>query len=101
MEEKLAVIKIDVEGHELAVFEGAAGLLEQHAFRDIVFESTKQYPSLVHCLLLKYGYSVFRLESGICGPKLIEPSRSSKGEGLLADFVATIEPKRASKRFAA
>jgi hypothetical protein len=97
---ELSVIKIDVEGHELAVLEGASGLLKQGAIRDIVFESTKDYPSLVHRLLLQYGYSVFRLESGFCGPQLIEPGKPSKGVELLADFVATTEPNRALKRFA-
>lgn len=97
---KLSVIKIDVEGHELAVFEGASVLLKQRAIRDIVFESSKQYPSLVHQLLIQYGYSVFRLESGFFGPRLIDPSKPNSGPESLADFVATTEPERALKRFA-
>jgi FkbM family methyltransferase len=96
---QFAVIKIDVEGHELAVLEGATRLLEQRAVRDIIFESTKHYPSLVHRFLLQHGFSVFRLESGIFGPKLIDPKKPSNGLELLADFVATTEPKRALKRF--
>ena len=97
---KVSVIKIDVEGHELAVLEGATGLLKQGAIRDIVFESTYHYPNAFHRLLLSCGYSVFRIGHGFWGPQLIDPVKLGKGVNLLADYVATTEPNRARKRFA-
>ncbi len=97
---KLALIKIDVEGHELAVLEGAAGLLEKRTIRDIVFEGTRDCQSEARRLLVWYGYAVFRLEGGFFRPRLVEPAEPSKRVEPAADFVATTNPERALKRFA-
>jgi FkbM family methyltransferase len=98
--QKLALIKIDVEGHELAVLEGATRLLEQGAIRDIVFESATDYPNTVHSLLLRHGYSIFRLLPGFWRVRLCRPDKSITSTERLADFMATKDPQRAIKRFA-
>src|SRR5207247_2560579 len=42
--ERVGVCKIDVEGHELAVLEGAEQTLRRHGIRDIVFEDFDPKP---------------------------------------------------------
>jgi FkbM family methyltransferase len=71
------VIKIDVEGHELSVFEGAPKALAAKKIRHIVFEDHLAYPSPVCHLLLQYGYEIFRIEKGWFGVALKDPLQAS------------------------
>src|SRR5205823_4777209 len=50
-EERIGVMKLDVEGHELSVLQGAAGLLDARRIRDLVFEEQHGYPTAVTDLL--------------------------------------------------
>jgi hypothetical protein len=43
----LALLKLDVEGHELAVLEGASRLLGGGAIRDVMFEEEETLPTPV------------------------------------------------------
>ncbi|HTL17156.1 MAG TPA: FkbM family methyltransferase [Patescibacteria group bacterium] len=84
-----AVLKIDVEGHELEVLNGAETFLARTQFRDIIFES--DFPSPVHQLLGRNGFSIYELSAGFSGPKL----RGARAQGQRADYLATREPARA------
>jgi FkbM family methyltransferase len=56
------VLKVDVEEHELAVFEGARGLLGKGSPRVIVYECLNGYGDLrAHDLLASYGYRILAL----------------------------------------
>lgn len=48
---EIGVLKIDVEGHELNILEGARRLIAQRRIRDIVFEDYFPHPSLVTLFL--------------------------------------------------
>ncbi len=100
---KCDVCKIDVEGHELAVFKGAQSLLSKKRFRDIIFEDRGSYPTAVQNLLQMYGYRVFSLHKRLFGPALVplttQPEFKIGYEG--ENFLATLEPQRACERCSA
>ena len=91
------VIKIDVEGHEAQVLSGAKRYLAEQRFRDVVFESTWDFPGPAHELLLRYGYTVFELQACFLGPRLAAVSRRSGHPNRLADYVATTDLPRAQE----
>jgi FkbM family methyltransferase len=93
----VGVMKIDVEGHEAAVLEGADELLRGHRVRDVVFEDHGEHPTVAFRLLTDAGYTVHALRRTFWGPRLDEPQRPSAGwEG--PSFLATLEPERAVER---
>jgi len=74
-ESSIALLKLDVEGHEHEALLGASRLLERGAIRDIVFESSCE-PQRPIELLERHGYQVFRILRGLLKP-LLKPARSS------------------------
>jgi FkbM family methyltransferase len=89
------VLKIDVEGHEFEVLSGARSLLESRKVRDIVFESTWEFPGRAHKLLAGYGYQLFDLGASSLGLELPMPSKRPEAPGKVSDYVATLNPERA------
>jgi FkbM family methyltransferase len=88
------VTKIDVEGHESEVLAGAAGCLATHRLRDIVFESSWDYPGPAHETLLGFNYEVFEIQANLGGPMLRRVySRSGRPERI-ADYLATVDTHR-------
>ena len=95
----VALLKIDVEGHEPKVFAGAAAVLRARRVRDIVFEEHHAAPSPTVKLLTEAGYTVFFLGRNFWGPQLTVPNDQSARPGwLLPNFLATLEPERALAR---
>lgn len=94
------VLKIDVEGHELSVLHGGSGLLGRRAIRDVVFEEYLRPPTAVTVHLAEAGYTVFRIEQGVGGPRLVEDiERDFAVYWDAPNYLATIEPERAQERF--
>ncbi len=93
----VGVLKIDVEGHELAVLRGSRRLLEERRMRDCVFEEHHPYPTDTTRFLEERGYTVFRIARGFRGPQLLAP-RSSAPRSVWepTSFIATSDPGRAS-----
>jgi FkbM family methyltransferase len=98
--DRIGVMKIDVEGHEAHVFEGARQLLERHAIRDIVFEEQDVFPAASHNILAKCGYRIFRLSRSMFGPLLLTPESPPRHRNQPSNFLATVDPVRARKRLA-
>lgn len=92
----VGVCKVDVEGHEPAVFAGARGLLERRAIRDVVFEELHGLPSESSDLLTAAGYEIFALQEGFWGPVLADATTA----GHAGNYLATCDPVRARQRFA-
>ena len=67
-ETRIDVMKVDVEGHELAVLKGASALLDRRAIRNIVFEEHGGAKSPVCLYLLSKGYKLFSLGWRTFGP---------------------------------
>lgn len=98
---KIGVMKVDVEGHELAVFQGAKSMLQRNAIRDIVFESNDGYPTDVTQYLEELGYHIFGIESSLVGIRLVDAKHlSERPHAHTLDLVATCDPARLVTRFA-
>jgi hypothetical protein len=97
----VGVLKLDVEGHELAALEGAEGLLARGLIRDIVFEEHRPPPTPVTELLESRGYTVLSVRQGLRGPILCAPEEAYSFK--LWDppaLLATTDPERAHRRLA-
>ena len=95
----IGVMKLDVEGHELAVLEGGKCLIERNEVRDIVFEEHDIPPTPVTQYLERRGFSIFRLDIGVFGPKAVSLlSPCVKNSKNAPNFLATIAPERALER---
>lgn len=100
--ERFGVMKIDVEGAELAVLQGAGKLLSEKRIRDIVFEDFHPFPSECVSLLQRHGYKVFRINKAVLGPAIWDPSCLKAGKSYLpwepTNYLATVDPTRAETR---
>jgi FkbM family methyltransferase len=97
----IGLCKIDVEGHELAVFQGASNLMQRRGIRDIVFEDLNESPSPLQKLLMEYGYTIFALHTNLFGPRLVEciSNRAPNHLPAVTNFLATLNPTRAVGKF--
>jgi FkbM family methyltransferase len=99
-EAAIGVWKIDIEGHELAAFQGGERLLRSKRIRDIIFEEFSPYPAQTHRLLEGFGYTILHLEPHLLGPALrrtgleYHPPRYSP-----PNFLATLDPVRMADKF--
>jgi FkbM family methyltransferase len=97
--EDIALMKIDVEGHEHDVVRGGSRLFERGGVRDLVFEHKHSYPSRLSRELEAWGYELFSLDNSLFGPAADpaaeRPPRSS-WEG--PSYLATRSPERALRR---
>jgi FkbM family methyltransferase len=92
-----ALMKIDVEGHELAVLEGAARTLA--GLRDIVFEEHRPFPTPVTELLAARGFEIFRIARALRGVRLLPGDASApRSEWEPTNFLATRDRARAFAR---
>jgi FkbM family methyltransferase len=97
--ERIGVLKVDVEGHELEVLEGARALLETGAIRDILFEDYHPYPSPVTELLTSFGYEIRSVRKGVLAPKLLPPDGKNFDLSFeLPNYLATRDLERATDR---
>lgn len=95
----IGVMKLDVEGHELALLEGSSRLLTAHRIRDIVFEEKNYYPSPVTDLLEQVGYKIFSIEQGPLAIRVLPATRDSSHYKYEAQsYLATLNVSRALKR---
>jgi FkbM family methyltransferase len=102
--EPIGVLKMDVEGHELAVLLGSQDSLQNGSVRDIVFEDHQGMDSDVSRLLCKLGYSIFGLNKTPIGPVLLETAAAVARFLAFSDgsqsvnYLASRDPDRARKR---
>jgi len=91
------LMKLDVEGHELAVLRGAARTLGK--LRDIVFEDFGSYPTPAMSLLEQNGFRIFALFRTLSHPILTGPERRGVPKKADPNYLATRDPERAQNRF--
>ena len=95
----VGMAKMDVEGHEEAVLQGAADVLERRQIRDWVFEHHPLYPSPVTDIFERYRYTVFQIQKRFFGPSLVPASTSAaRSEWEPSNYLATLDPDRALNR---
>lgn len=97
---RVGVLKVDVEGHERKLFEGARRVLSGRHIRDIVFEAHGGYPSPVTDLLEGHGYRVFALVQSLLRPRALPPADATelRPPWEAANCLATLDPERAVAR---
>ena len=97
-DQSIGCLKIDIEGHELAMLQGAKRLLGRQAIRDIVFEDFGQYPTDVTDYLEARDYTLFKLDKGFLGPIIERASNDLVHRSLGSPtFLATVDPVRARR----
>ena len=95
--DRIAVVKVDVEGHQLEVLQGGRGLLEAGRIRDLIFEDVGQHPTPATSFLEAHGYTIFKLDRNLLGP-WIGPGESPRQPLDDQSYLATKEPARALDR---
>jgi FkbM family methyltransferase len=98
--EKIGVLKMDVQGSELAVLQGMTRLLERKAVRDIVFEEEAPFPAPTHVYLKSKGYSIFGIQELFTGVRCLPDAQPSfdPATGPIPNYLATLNPGRAKAR---
>jgi len=99
---EFALVKVDAEGHETAVFAGMRSYLGR--VRDIIYEEFAGYPAPSHAALEAAGYTVFGLEERLFGPHLRAAANGStvkRSYDILPSYLATLDPARAKRILAA
>ena len=98
---QVGVCKIDVEGHELGVLQGAEKTLKRRGIRDIVFEDFNPKPSPVTIFLEQHGFTLFELHDTWLKPRLapLNVSLPVTRPGFSSNYLATLDAPRAVARF--
>jgi FkbM family methyltransferase len=100
--ERIDLLKLDVEGAEIRVLEGARETLRQKRIRDVLFEDHIGHRSPAALYLADHGYTVFHLGVRFRGPWLA-PAGSAKPPLRPWDSpngIATLDPDRVRDRLA-
>jgi FkbM family methyltransferase len=99
----IGVMKIDVEGHELKVLQGAEGLLSSGRIRDVLFEEHRTPPTPVTELLEHHGYTILRFDEqlfGLAVGRVDTATQLGKPRQDEPSLLATQSPERALARLA-
>jgi FkbM family methyltransferase len=96
---EVAVLKIDVEGHEPAVLRGAKGLLERGLVRNIVLEEHGTYPTESTTFLEGLGYTIFTLQRSLLRVVLGDPAAARRASWTAPSLLATRRPDDAARAF--
>lgn len=96
---EVGVAKMDVEGHEESVLQGARRVLQARSVRDWVFEHQLEYPSPVTTDFANNGYTLFQIARKFFGPVLVDASKPTKPSAWEpSSYLATVDPERALRR---
>jgi len=95
---QIGLMKVDVEGHELAVFRGAERLLARRAVRDIVYEDLGEQTAELSGLLRAQGFEIFALQANFWRPRLCAPEERKSNRQTGENYLATLAPERALTR---
>lgn len=90
----VGVMKIDVEGHELAVLEGASALLRAGLIRDVVFEEHLPPPTPATEVLRDAGFTIWGIQESLRGPLLVDGVPTGWDAPT---YLATRDPARAER----
>jgi FkbM family methyltransferase len=101
IDKKIGLMKIDIEGHELALLTGAAKVLESGNIRDILYEDHVGIDSGVSRRLSDYGYRIFFVAKLPWGPWLCDTRTEMQRARAMSfdspNYLATLDPDRARR----
>jgi FkbM family methyltransferase len=93
-DERIALLKVDVEGFEAEVFAGAERALTRQRIQSVIYEAHDCERSRLHGLLSAHGYSLFGIGHDLFGPQLTPgftaPSVDRAWES--PSYLATLDP---------
>jgi FkbM family methyltransferase len=93
------VLKMDVEGHELTVLNGAEKIIRNKQITNIVYEDHAPYPSHLAEFLTGKGYTIYRMEKGWLNLILKNPSAESSINGWEpTNYLATLDKDTLKKK---
>jgi FkbM family methyltransferase len=93
----VGMLKVDVEGHELAVLGGLSRAFKEGRVRDVFFEDYESLPTPVSDRLKDYGYRLFSLQQRFRGVEL-GPTDGPPPRWYAPTYLATLDPDRAMSR---
>jgi FkbM family methyltransferase len=90
---RVALLKLDVEGHELGALAGMKGALQARTVQHIVFEEQRPFPTPVSELLERRGFTIFGLHERFRGVEPVDPSdQSAHARWDAQTYLATLTP---------
>jgi len=96
---RIDVLKVDVEGHELGVFQGAATALAQHSIRHILYEDFEGRRSAATRFLESFGYRVCSIGWSMRGLNVTTKTGGSLARDYEAPaYLATLNEEDALSR---
>jgi FkbM family methyltransferase len=92
--ERIALLKVDVEGFEAEVLAGAERALGQHRIQSLIYEAHDCERSGLHAVLSGYGYCLFGIGHDLFGPTLTAGSAAPGVDRAWESpsYLATLDP---------
>ena len=88
----VGLVKIDIEGHELAALKGGKRTIAQT--RNVIFEEYAPLPTPVTTMLAREGFAIYGIDETLRGPRLIDPAMlQTRPRWEAPTFLATREEK--------
>ncbi|MBC7712067.1 MAG: FkbM family methyltransferase [Rhizobacter sp.] len=100
-DKNIFLMKIDTEGNELLVLQGAKNFLAQKRVQHILFEEHELYPAASMLFLEKMGYTIYFLKRGFLSPRLIPVKETTKETWEPNNFLATLSSEVIEKNLSA
>jgi len=97
----VSMLKLDVEGHEMQVLNGARRALCEGRITHIVYEDLDPYSSSLPSFLEARGFTVFGLGEQLHGPCLMALNTALQDQAAPPNYLATRRPRLVKRRFAA
>mgnify|MGYP006432783435 CR=1 FL=1 len=96
---QIDILKIDVEGHEPQVIEGAQSLLADDRIVHVLYECLDGPDAALHNSFDELGYTTFGIEATLRGPRLwgLEDLPRPSDADVSSSFLASKQPKSAAQ----